>query len=158
MDSYARKELAMNAFLQGYNCAQSVALAFEDCVPFSREELLRLTSSCGGGMGRLREVCGAVSSMFMVAGLLWGYDGPESGDVKKAHYARIQELAKRFEEKSGSIVCRELLGLTQKRDDPTPAARTLEYYQDRPCKALVGLAAETLNDYLLEQETESSAV
>lgn len=146
-----RSQLAMDYFLSGYNCAQSVALAFSDLIPIPRESLSRLACSFGGGMGRLREVCGAVSAMLMVAGLLYGYDGPETGDVKINHYARVQTLAKRFEERSGSIVCRELLGLTEKRQSPVPEARTLEYYQNRPCKALVGLAAEILEEYIAEK-------
>ena len=98
-----RRERAVSAFMQGYNCAQSIVLAFEDLLPVDESALSRLSSSFGGGMGRLREVCGAVSGMFMVAGLLYGYDGPEVGQVKAEHYAKIQELAHRFEEKHGSI-------------------------------------------------------
>lgn len=145
--------MAMDNFLSGYNCAQAVALAFSDLVPLSRDELSRLACSFGGGMGRLREVCGSVSAMLMVSGLLYGYDGPETGDIKKNHYALVQKLAKEFEEKSGSIICRELLGLTEKRQSPEPAQRTLEYYNNRPCKALVGLAAEILDAYIKEHGT-----
>lgn len=146
-----RSQTAMNNFLSGYNCAQSVVLAFSDLIPIPRDELSQLACSFGGGIGRLREVCGAVSGMMMVAGLLYGYDGPETGDVKLNHYARVQTLGKRFEERSGSLVCRELLGLTEKHQSPVPAARTLEYYQNRPCKALVGLAAEILEEFIAEQ-------
>ena len=100
-------------------------------------------------MGRLREVCGTVTGMFLVTGLLRGYDGAETGEVKAAHYARIQALAKEFERQNGSIVCRELLALRQKhRDDPTPEARTEAYYAGRPCAELVGSAAEILENYL----------
>lgn len=109
-----------------------------------------LSSSFGGGMGRLREVCGAVSGMFLVAGILYGYDDPGAREEKAAHYARIQELAKAFEEKNGSIVCRELLGLSVKREEPTPKERTAEYYKKRPCKELVGDAAEILEKYIAE--------
>ena len=101
-------------------------------------------------MGRLREVCGAVSGMFMVVGLLYGYDGPETGKIKAEHYARIQELAHRFEEKNGSIVCRELLGLTVRRDVPVPEARTAEYYKKRPCPEIIGEAAEILEQFINE--------
>ena len=145
-----RRERAMDNFRKGYNCSQAVVLAYEDILPIDRELLLKVASSFGGGMGRLREVCGSVSGMFMVAGLLYGYDGPETGGKKAEHYARIQELARRFEEKHGSIVCRELLGIKNHRDDPTPEARTKEYYEKRPCPEIIGNAAEILEQYLTE--------
>ena len=143
-----RKEAAMDYFMKGYNCSQSVVLAFEDLLPVDKNTLSKIASSFGGGMGRLREVCGAVSGMFMVVGLLYGYDGPETGDIKAGHYARIQELAHRFEEKNGSIVCRELLNLKTLRDEPVPEKRTNEYYRKRPCPELVGDAAGILEEYI----------
>ncbi len=146
-----RKEMAMENFMKGYNCAQSVALAFSDLLePMDRELLSRMSSSFGGGMGRLREVCGSVSGMFLIFGALYGYAGPETGASKAEHYAHIQELARRFEQMNGSIVCRELLGLRKKRQAPTPEARTKEYYKKRPCKELCGCAAQILDDYLKE--------
>ena len=145
-----RRELAKENFMKGYNCSQALVLAFQDMVPIDRESLLKLASSFGGGMGRLREVCGSVSGMFMIAGLIYGYDGPETGQVKADHYARIQELARRFEETHGSIVCREMLGLSVKHDAPTPEARTNEYYKKRPCPDIVGDAAEILEKYIEE--------
>ena len=145
-----RKEIAMNYFAEGYNCAQAVALAFCDLLPMEKDTLARLTSSFGGGMGRLREVCGAVSGMFAAAGLLYGYDDPKATTEKADHYARLQEMAKEFEKENGSIVCRELLGLTVKHDAPTPEARTDAYYKKRPCKELVGCATEILEKYLEE--------
>lgn len=149
-----RRERAVSAFMQGYNCAQSIVLAFADLLPVDESALSRLSSSFGGGMGRLREVCGAVSGMFMVAGLLYGYDGPEVGQVKAEHYAKIQELAHRFEEKHGSIVCRELLGLAVRRDVPVPEARTAEYYKKRPCPEMIGEAAEILEQFINENPLE----
>lgn len=148
-----RREMAMANFKKGYNCAQSVVLAFQDLLPAEEAMLSKMASSFGAGMGRLREVCGSVSGMFMVAGLLYGYDGPETGEKKAEHYARIQELAHRFEEKHGSIVCRELLGLNVKHDDPHPEERTEEYYRKRPCEEIIGDAAEIL-EKLIEEETE----
>ena len=142
--------MAMNYFLKGYNCSQSIILAFEDMLPVDKTALSRMASSFGGGMGRLREVCGAVSGMFMAAGFLYGYDGPETGQVKADHYARIQELARRFEEKHGSIICREMLGLDVRRDTPVPEKRTTEYYKKRPCPEIIGDAAEILEQYLKE--------
>jgi len=148
-----RREAAMANFMKGYNCSQSVVLAFADMIDIDEATLSRLSSSFGGGMGRLREVCGSVSGMFMVAGLLYGYDGPETGQVKADHYARIQELAKRFEEKHGSIVCRELLGLSVRHDIPVPEARTSEYYKKRPCPEIIGDAAEILEQFINEQNS-----
>ena len=146
----SRKEIAMELFEEGYNCAQSVFLAFEDMYEMDRKTALKLSSSFGAGMGRLREVCGSVSGMFMVAGMLYGYDDPKATDVKTAHYARIQELAADFEAQNRSIVCRELLGLNVKKQEPTPEARTEEYYKKRPCKELVGMAAEIMEQHLLK--------
>ena len=145
-----RRELAKENFMKGYNCSQSVALAFSDMFNIDEATLSKISCSFGGGMGRLREVCGSVSGMFMIAGLIYGYDGPETGQVKADHYARIQELARRFEETHGSIVCREMLGLNVKHDAPTPEARTKEYYKKRPCPDIVGDAAEILEKYIEE--------
>ncbi len=145
-----RREAAMENFRKGYNCSQSIVLAFEDMLPVDKNLLSKLSSSFGGGMGRLREVCGSVSGMFMVAGLLYGYEGPETGEVKAEHYARIQELARRFEEKHGSIVCRELLDLSVRHDRPLPEERTDEYYKKRPCPELIGDAAEILEQFIKE--------
>ena len=149
---YAQK--AMSLFKEGYNCAQSVFLAFEDKYNCDHVMALRLSSSFGGGMGRLREVCGAVSGMFMVAGVLYGYDSPTDQEAKSGHYARIQELASVFREDNGSIVCRELLGLGEGADAPTPEKRTAEYYQKRPCVQLVGMAAAIMEEYIASKETD----
>jgi len=149
-----RREAAMENFRKGYNCSQSIVLAFADILPVDRTMLLRLASSFGGGMGRLREVCGSVTGMFMIAGLLYGYDGPETGQVKADHYAGIQELAHRFEEKHGTIVCREMLGLSVRHDVPVPEARTTEYYKKRPCAEIIGDAAEILEQYIKEHQVK----
>lgn len=142
--------MAMANFYEGYNCSQSIVLAFADLIPIEKSTLLRMASSFGGGMGRLREVCGSVTGMFMIAGILYGYDGPETGQVKADHYARIQELARRFEETHGSIVCREMLGLSVRHDVPVPEARTQEYYKKRPCPEIIGDAADLLEQYIKE--------
>lgn len=150
----SRKEHGMKLFEEGYNCAQSVFLAFEDLYEIDRKTALCMSSSFGGGMGRLREVCGAVSGMFMVAGILYGYDDPKASAEKAEHYARIQALAADFSKENGSIVCRELLGLSVKHDVPTPEARTEEYYKKRPCKELVGMAVEIMEQYMKEHPLE----
>ncbi len=145
---YANK--AMELFKQGYNCAQAVFLAFEDRYEIDRKTALMLSSSFGGGMGRLREVCGAVSGMFMVAGVMYGYTETEDHESKSRHYERIQELAREYELINGSIVCRELLGLNVKKDKPVPEKRTDEYYKKRPCVELVGVAASIMEKYIAE--------
>ena len=139
-----RRERAEQNFLAGYNCTQALVLAFEDKLNIDRETLLKLSSSFGGGMGRLREVCGAVSGMFIVAGLLEGYASPDDLDGKREHYALIQRLAAKFKEKNGSYICRDLLGAKLAATTPAPDARTPEYYKSRPCAKLVGDCAEIL--------------
>ena len=133
-----RKEIAMENFKKGYNCSQSVVLAFSDLLGADESFLLKLSSSFGGGLGRLREVCGSVSGMAIVAGILYGYDESSAKEDKAAQ----------FEKRNGSIVCRELLGLSAKHDVPTPEARTAEYYKKRPCAELVGDSAEILDEYI----------
>ncbi len=153
---YAQK--AVQLFKEGYNCSQSVFLAFEDRLNMERSVALKLSSSLGGGMGRLREVCGAVSGMFLVAGILYGYDDPKDYDHKKEHYARIQYLAKEFETENHAIVCRELLGLGQGKDAPTPEQRTVEYYKKRPCAELVGIAAAIMESYINKMEEKGNEI
>ncbi len=142
------REKAEKLFLDGYNCAQSVFCAFSEDLGLDFDTALKLSSSFGGGMGRLREVCGAVSSMFMIAGLKYGYTEPANKEVKTEHYARIQKLAEEFKAKNDTIICRELLGLDVKVDSPIPEDRTAEYYQTRPCQKLVGDAAEIIAAYI----------
>ena len=142
-------EKAANNFRKGYNCAQSVLLAFADKVGLKDEEALRLASSFGGGMGRLREVCGAVSAMFMIAGFLKGYTEPNNDIVKANHYKLIQDLATEFKSKHGTIICRELLGLDGTEFSPIPSARTDEYYKERPCEEFIKCAAEIVEEDLI---------
>ena len=142
-------ELAAKNFTDGYNCAQAVLLAFSDLTKLDTDTALRLSSSFGGGMGRLREVCGAVSGMFMVAGLLYGEDSLDHTG-KTEHYARIQALAAKFREKNGSIICRELMEVTEKDPSHVPEKRTSEYYKKRPCAMLCADAAEILAQYIKE--------
>jgi C_GCAxxG_C_C family probable redox protein len=154
MSKYEDK--AKTLFKEGYNCAQAVVSAFSDELEIDKETVLKLTSSFGGGMGRLREVCGAVSGMFMVAGLLKGYVDPQNNQAKTEHYKRIQELARQFKEINGSIVCRELLGLSVKSESHTPQLRTEEYYKKRPCAKFVGDAARILEEMIRQDNIEGS--
>ena len=142
-------EKAANNFREGYNCAQSVLLAFANQVGLKEDEALKLASSFGGGMGRLREVCGAVSAMFMIAGILKGYTEPNNDIVKANHYKLIQDLAAEFKLKHGTIICRELLGLDGTEFSPIPSARTDEYYKERPCEEFIRCAAEIVEEDLI---------
>ena len=136
-------------FKEGYNCAQAVLGAFADDLGLPIDTAMKLSSSFGGGMGRMREVCGACSGMFMAAGLLYGYSTPETGAAKMELYERIRELADRFRSENGSIICRELLGGTAQVGG-TPEARTEQYYKKRPCGEYVRSAAAILEQYLKE--------
>lgn len=150
-----RGQRAYTCFNEGYNCSQAVVMAFSDMIDMDEALLLRMMSSFGGGMGRLREVCGAVSGMFFVAGAIYGYGEPGAAgqEEKAAHYARIQQLAEVYRDVNGSIVCRELLGLTKPgADQPTPELRTAEYYKKRPCGQLCMLAATILEQYIEENK------
>lgn len=142
------EEKAKDLFQSGYNCAQSVFAAYAEELGMDFETALKVSSSFGAGMGRLREVCGTVSGMFMVVGLALGYSTNANKAEKTEHYKRIQYLAAEFEKMNGSIICRELLGLDHKKDSPTPSDRTTEYYKKRPCKELVGDACKILDKYL----------
>lgn len=147
-------QLAKDYFLEGYNCAQAVFAAFCDVTNMEKEEALRLSSSFGGGMGRMREVCGAVSGIFMVAGILWGYDSPQDDEAKKQHYALIQELAESFKAKHKTLLCRELLENLKTDSSPTPDKRTEEYYHTRPCIRFVMDAADILDDMIERKSSE----
>ena len=152
-----RGQRAAELFKEGYNCSQAVAMAFSDLIGMDERLLARMTSSFGGGMGRLREVCGAVSGMFFVAGALYGYEEPGSAgqQEKAAHYSRIQELAGEHRAINGSTVRRAQLGLDKPGPhQPTPELRTAEYYKKRPCGQLVLLAATILEDYIKEHPTD----
>jgi C_GCAxxG_C_C family probable redox protein len=148
------KDRAVELFKQGYNCSQSVFAAFCEECEMDFETALKISSSFGGGMGRLREVCGAVSGMFMVAGMKYGYINPKDRVSKAEHYKRIQQLAEEFKEKNGSIICRELLGLSTQSESYIPEARTEEYYKKRPCAEIVGDAAEIMYEFMKSNKTE----
>ncbi len=103
-----KENIAKKYYEEGYNCCQAVVAAFQDEIGVDFDTLLRLSSSFGGGMGGLGEVCGAVSGMFLVLGAMTGYDSSSDPSEKQIHYARIREIARQFEEKHGSLLCRTL--------------------------------------------------
>lgn len=142
----ARAQRAVELFKQGYNCSQSVFAACADLYGVTDESLaLRLSASFGGGIGRMRMVCGAASGMFLLAGLHNGSATPHDNDGKMANYAFVQQLAGDFKDKYGSLICAELLGLAPKPEEPRPAERTPQYYAKRPCSEMV---AEAVRIYL----------
>lgn len=149
MNKYSTE--AAKLFKEGYNCAQSTFCAFSDELGIDKAIALKLTSSFGGGMGRLREVCGAVSAMFMIAGLLKGYTCPQDDDAKTQHYKLIQNLAEEFKKLHKTIICRELLGLSEGKDDYTPSKRTEEYYAKRPCEKIIADAALIIEKHLINK-------
>jgi C_GCAxxG_C_C family probable redox protein len=149
------KMQAAQLFLDGYNCAQAITVAFSDVTGLDKDFSARMASSFGGGMGRMREVCGAVSGMLMVAGILYGYDTNGDDTAKKAHYTLVQALAGQFREEVGSIVCREIL--KNPPTDPNPTPRTEEFYKQRPCSRMVMVAARILDTYIREHPIEKGA-
>ncbi len=137
---------AAELFLQGYNCAQAVAVAFCDVTGLEEKTAARMVSGFGGGMGRLREVCGAVSGMFFVLSTLYGYDNSSDDEQKKWLYQEVQALAGKFRAECGSIICRELLD--NPPSDPNPSPRTAEYYAQRPCARMVYTAAKLMEEFI----------
>ena len=143
-----KSDIAMALFRNGANCAQAVVGAYAEECGLEFDQAMRLASSFGAGMGRLREVCGAVSGMLMVVGLKEGYCDLTCKASKDQHYARVQALAAEFKSKTGSLICRELLGLPDGADAPVSEERTDDYYTKRPCETIVGLAAQIVDDHL----------
>ena len=143
-----RSDKAKELFEGGCNCCQAVFCAFLNETNLSHDDAMRLSAGFGGGFGRLREVCGAVSGMTMVLSNKFASIDPNDHESKKELYALIQKSAGDFKEENGSIICRELLGLEEKSSDPAPEKRTEAYYKKRPCAELVRCAAEIAEKYL----------
>ena len=149
MEDHAKR--AGDLFQEGYNCAQSVFCAFCDETGLPVEEAARIASSFGGGMGRLREVCGAVSGALLVLGMQRGYSMPGDDDAKREHYLLVQEFARRFREKNRTIICRELLEGVEVSPGDIPEKRTKEFYERRPCLRLIRDAAQITEEMLSEE-------
>lgn len=144
-----RIKQAVALFKQGYNCSQSVCAAFADMYGYSQEQALRMSASFGGGIGRMRMTCGAACGMFVLAGLDTGCIEGADKEGKEANYKLVQRLANEFAKRNGSLICAELLGLSAKKyDNPTPEARTEEYYKKRPCVQTIEEAARIWAEYL----------
>ena len=143
---------AAELFLSGYNCAQAVAVAFTDVTGLTEAQAAKMASAFGGGMGRMREVCGAVSGMLMVLSYVYGYDTPGDDFSKKRLYGQVQALAAGFRAENGSIICREIL--KNPPSDPNPTPRTAEFYAKRPCAKMVMTAARLLEQFMEENPHE----
>ena len=158
-----------NFRVHGYNCCQSVLLAYSDVLGLDEDTAATLTSGLGGGMGRLREVCGSVTAMFLITGYIHPAADPSIKTDRTANYSLVQEAASKFRELNGSIVCKELLGLVPKSavgkngigmasprsvelpaESPEPSDRTPEYYKKRPCEELIGISAGIIGNMIVE--------
>ena len=153
-----RIEKAVALFKEGYNCSQAVVTAFADLYGFTNEQALKMSASFGGGIGRMRQTCGAACGLFMLAGLETGCTEGKDREGKENNYKVVQELAEEFRKRNGSLICAELLGLSKTAPTPaTPEARTAEYYKKRPCVKMVEEAARIWCEYLAENNTKKSA-
>lgn len=155
----SRVEDAVALFESGYACAQSVFAAYADLFGLDRETALRIAGPMSAGIGRMREVCGTVSAMAMLAGLKKGFTTPEEEEEKTRCYELVRRMSDRFREEQGTILCRELLGLPERmerEESARPAERTPEYYASRPCSGAVRTAARLVEEFLLEEQTEDN--
>jgi len=153
IDVEQRAEQAVSNFKSGYNCAQAVYMAYADLFGMDQATAARIAAPMGAGMGRMREVCGTVSGASLVAGLAIPCDNPSDMGAKTRCYALVQEVAERFREANGSIICRELLGIAPKKESPVPSPRTEAYYKKRPCVELVRMSATFLGEELKKLPT-----
>ena len=156
MNNEERIEKAVALFKEGFNCSQSVVAAFADQYGFTHEQALRMSASFGGGIGRMRETCGAACGLFMLAGLETGAVEGADRDGKARNYAVVQELAEEFKRRNGALKCADLLGLSKKEPVvSTPEARTVQYYAKRPCVKMVEEAARIWCEYLEKSSLEA---
>lgn len=145
----SRTERAVETFKEGYNCAQAVFATYADCFGMDRETALKMSSAMGAGVGRMREVCGAVSSMAMLAGLKEGNADPQDEAAKEHIYTLVRKMSARFKEEYGTIICKELLGLDSVEESAKPSIRTPEFYEKRPCAKIIACAARIIEEELL---------
>ena len=149
----SKRDVAIALFEESFNCAQAVAAAFCDEAGVSKETMVKMASGFGGGFGRLREVCGGVSGLVLVANMIFGYESPTDNEAKMDWYKDIQSIVLEFKHRNGSYVCHELLNLPENAEkSPVPEQRTAEYYKKRPCKEIVGEAADILEKFIAEHK------
>ena len=147
-----RTDKAVELFKSGFNCSQSVFAAYADLFGMDEETALKVSAGLGGGVGRSREVCGAVSAAAMLAGMKYGATDGEDSEAKQRTYAVVQQIIAEFKQSNPSIVCRELLALGEKENtDPKPEARTEHYYKKRPCAQLVEDSAKAVEKILFKE-------
>jgi len=144
-----RTEQALTYFNDGYNCSQAVFMAYSDLYDMDKELAAKISSSFGGGMGRLREVCGAVTGMFMVLGLHYPATDVKDKAAKTTNYAAVQRTAAEFKQEMGSFICADLLKIKRAPENPTPSERNVKYHALRPCDRCVAMAAEILGKEIL---------
>lgn len=137
-----RIQKAISYFESGYNCSQSVFMAYSDLYGIEQETAAKIATSFGGGMGRLREVCGTVSGMFLILGLHYPFTVPTDKEAKNTNYRAVQRTANLFKAEMGSYICADLLKIGREPQAPVSSERTKEYYRMRPCTRCVALAAE----------------
>lgn len=160
IDVNERVERARGYFLAGYNCAQAVVMTFNDVMGYDTETLARFAAPFGGGMGRMREVCGTVSGMSLVAGAISPSSDPKDMERRKQNYALVQRFAEKFRMENGDIVCRRLLGMddnTRNNEGAMPSERTTEYYRKRPCVEYVATATRIVAEYLLDNNNDNNS-
>ena len=145
----SRVERAQELFRSGYNCAQSVFAAYADLFGMDRETALKISCPMGAGIGRMREVCGTVCAMSMLSGFVYGNTDPEDEEAKKRAYEIVRRMAQEFQEENGTLLCRELLGISGMEESAAPSVRTPEYYATRPCLKIIGCAAPILGKHLV---------
>ena len=150
----SRVEKAVQTFESGFGCAQSVFSTYADLFGMDKETALKLASPMGGGIGRMREVCGTVSAMALLAGLKEGNTDPSNEEGKERIYLLVRQMSDKFREENGTIICRELLGLLEREESAKPEKRTEEYYASRPCSRLVASAARIIEENLLFTDEE----
>lgn len=148
LDVEARAEQAVTYFKSGYNCAQSVYMAYADLFDMEPKTAAIIAAPLGAGIGRMREVCGTVTGAALVAGLAIPCDDPHDLTSKTRCYALVQQVADRFRQENGSIICRELLGVAPVKESPVPSPRTDAYYKKRPCVELVRMSATFIGEEL----------
>lgn len=151
----SRVQKAVGLFESGYNCAQSVFAAYADLFGMDMQTALKMSSAMGAGVGRMREVCGVVSSMAMLAGLKEGNDDPGDEEAKAHIYGLVRMMSAKFKERHGTIICRELLGIEGMEESARPTVRTPEFYASRPCRGLIAHAAEIIEEFLIYEDRES---
>ena len=143
-----RREKALEIFKAEHNCSQTIVLTFSDMIDMDAVLLARMAQPLGGGVGRLRNICGAVSGMAMVLGALYGREPDPDQEGKKLVYSYVQECAAEFEKIYGTVICKDLLEIVEVKKDPVPQKRDEEYYATRPCARIVEDAAEILERFI----------